>query len=192
MAEEPPPAGNAEENAEPAHDDAQAPVSEQPPSTDVIQTIQRRNWTRGVIAVVGAILVLVGLGWGAGAIANSFAPPPAVQTLSAIEASADAESAVAPAKDGLQASLHWSDAVGQVVLTASGLPALPEGKEFEAWYVRGKAVFSAGTFVPTGRAATTLLNPEFRRGDTVEITIEKAGGADEGPTTNAVISIPTK
>lgn len=192
MAEEPEPTEDAEAHAEPARDDPQASASDQPPSTDVIQTIQRRNWTRGVVAVVGVIVVLVGLGWGAGAIANSFAPPPEAQTLSAIEASADAESADAPAKDGPEASLHWSDSVGQIVLTASGLPALPDGKEFEAWYVRGKAIFSAGTFTATDRAATTLLNPEFQRGDTVEVTIEKAGGADEGPTTDAVISIPTK
>lgn len=171
---------------------ASDPPADQPPSTEVVQTIQRRNWTRGVVAVVGVIVVLVGIGWGAGAIANSFAPPEEVRILESIEASADAESAAAPAKDGPKASLHWSDSVGQVVLTASGLPDLAEGTEFEVWYVRGKSIFSAGTFTSTGGEATVEVNPEFQRGDTVEVTVEKRGGSDEGPTSEALISIPTK
>ncbi|MFT4136473.1 anti-sigma factor [Microbacterium sp.] len=185
MAEEPEPA----DEATPAREAAREPASEGPPSTDVIQTIQRRNWTRGVIAVVGAIVVLVGIGWGAGAIANSLAPPVAAQLLEQIRESADAESATAI--DGPTASLHWSDSLGQVVFTASGLPELDEGEQFEAWYVRGKAVFSAGTFTSTAGAATVSLNSAFRPGDTVEVTVEKRGGTSTGPTSDAVIRIPT-
>lgn len=39
------------------------------PPTEVVQAVQRRNWTRGVILGVIATVLLVGIGWGAGVLA---------------------------------------------------------------------------------------------------------------------------
>lgn len=43
------------------------PAASAPP-TDVVQAIQRRTWSRGVFAVVAAMVLLVALGWAVGSI----------------------------------------------------------------------------------------------------------------------------
>ncbi len=45
------------------------------PSTEIVQTVQRRNWTRGLFALVASFVLLVGIGWGVGAVSNAGAHP---------------------------------------------------------------------------------------------------------------------
>ncbi|MFT3797036.1 hypothetical protein [Microbacterium sp.] len=45
-------------------------ASEAAPPTEVVQTIQRRNWTLIIVGITAVIVGLVGLGWIAGAISN--------------------------------------------------------------------------------------------------------------------------
>ena len=42
---------------------------EPPPSTEAVQTIQRRTWIRGIVIAVASMIVLVGLGWVVGSLA---------------------------------------------------------------------------------------------------------------------------
>jgi hypothetical protein len=45
------------------------------PSTEIVQTVQRRNWTRGLFALVASFVLLVGIGWGVGAVSNAWRTP---------------------------------------------------------------------------------------------------------------------
>lgn len=47
-------------------------VAASAPPTEVVQAVARRNWSRGVFAVVGAMVLLVMLGWVVGSVAGSF------------------------------------------------------------------------------------------------------------------------
>ena len=64
-------AGSAvvEMSADPEH-----PV-EPPPPTEVVQTIARRRWTRGLIIAVGLLLLLMLLGFAAALVGNMFFGP---------------------------------------------------------------------------------------------------------------------
>jgi hypothetical protein len=67
------------------------------------------------------------------------------------------------------------------VLQVSGLPAVPDGKEYQLWVVKGTRLVSAGTF------SVSMGGPHFFRIDTIPplgprgqatfaITLERRGG----------------
>lgn len=177
----------------PTDPDALDPQASEPasPPTEVVQAIERRNWSRGLFALVASIVLLVGIGWGTGAIANLWQTPAAVTALDQIQAAPDAEAAES-GFDGGTATVHWSQSVGKVVLVADGLPTLPTDRTFELWYIRGDQPISAGTFSADGDAATTELSGTMQPGDTIAVTVEPAGGAPGGaPTTTPLFAIPT-
>ncbi len=161
------------------------------PPTEVVQAAQRRTWTRGVFALVASIVLLVGIGWGTGALAKLWNTPAAVTALEEIERAPDASSAAVDF-DGGQATAHWSQSVGKVVLVADGLPQLPSDRTFELWFVRGDEPVPAGTFAAEGGEATAELTGTMQPGDTIAVTVEPAGGSPNGrPTTAPIIAIPT-
>ena len=161
------------------------------PPTEVVQAVQRRAWTRGLFALVASVALLIGIGWGTGAVTNLWRTPAAVTALEQIQAAPDASSAQV-AFEGGEATAHWSQSVGKVVLVADGLPELPPDRTFELWYVRGSTPIAAGTFDASGAAATAQLTGTMQPGDTIAVTVEQAGGSPDGnPTTKPIIAIPT-
>ncbi|WP_430522238.1 anti-sigma factor [Microbacterium aurum] len=151
----------------------------------------RRTWARGVFALAACLVLLVGIGWGTGVIAKLWNTPAAVTALDEIERAPDAASAAVDF-DGGQATAHWSQSVGKVVLVAEGLPQLPTDRTFELWFVRGDEPVPAGTFDADGGAATAELTGTMQPGDTIAVTVEPAGGSPSGaPTTAPIIAIPT-
>jgi anti-sigma factor RsiW len=67
---------------------------------------------------------------------------------------------------------------------AADLPALPNGKVYEAWVIDTNAVRRAGTF--TGDRTT--LTTHVPSGATVKVTVERAGGVD-APTSRPLLSV---
>jgi anti-sigma-K factor RskA len=178
---------------------AQAAAAEQPepetvpasPPTDVVQTVQRRTWTRGLFALVASAALLVGIGWGVGSIVDQARTPVEIQALEQIESAPDAESVTGQFADGGEAVLHWSDELGKVVLTTDETPEIDADRTFELWFVRGDEPISAGTFEP-GDEVTALLDGSFEPGDVIAVTVEQEGGSPDGvPTTEPIIAIPT-
>ncbi len=166
-------------------------ASEVAPSTDVVQTVQRRAWSRGLFALVASIVLLVGIGWGTGAVSNLWRTPAAVTALEQIQSAPDASSAQVDFQGGA-ATAHWSQSVGKVVLVAEGLPDVPADRTYELWFVRGDQPIAAGTFDTSGDKTTAELTGTMKPGDTIAVTIEQAGGSPDGqPTTKPVIAIPT-
>jgi anti-sigma-K factor RskA len=81
---------------------------------------------------------------------------------------------------------------GKLLLTASNLAPLPEGKTYELWILQpdGKKPIPAGTFAPDSKGNAAMILADAPTGLTVQgfgVTIEKAGGS-ETPTLPIVLS----
>ncbi|MFJ6678827.1 anti-sigma factor domain-containing protein [Microbacterium sp. NPDC091382] len=175
---------------EPVAEREPEPVVAGPP-TEAIQAVQRRNWTRGLFALVASAALLVGIGWGVGSIMEQVRTPAQVQALEQIESAPDAQSATGQFTDGGEAEVHWSPSLGKVVLTTDDAPKIADDRTFELWFVRGDQPIAAGTFNPSDEV-TALLDGDFQPGDVIAITVEQAGGSPDGkPTTDPIVAIPT-
>jgi anti-sigma-K factor RskA len=176
-----------------AADAAEAePVPSTAPPTEVVQTIQRKNWTRGLFALVASAALLVGIGWGVGSIVGQVRTPIEVQALEQIEAAADAQTVVGQFAEGGEATMHWSETVGKAVLTTDATPSIDDDRSFELWVIRGDdAPVAAGVFEP-GEDVTALIDGDVQAGDTIAVTVEAQGGSPDGtPTTDPIIAIAT-
>ena len=81
---------------------------------------------------------------------------------------------------------------GALILSATNLKPLPEGKAYELWIIpaNGKAPVPAGVFHPDSLGTATLVLPPLPSGIAAKafgVTIEKASGAD-APTTPIILS----
>jgi anti-sigma-K factor RskA len=81
---------------------------------------------------------------------------------------------------------------GKLLLTASNLQPLPDGKTYELWILQpnGKNPLPAGTFAPDSSGNAAVILAQAPVGLTVQgfgVTIEKAGGSDT-PTLPIVLS----
>ncbi len=145
-----------------------------------------------MFALVASMVLLVGIGWGAGSISEMLSRTPAESTLIQIQAAPDAAEASGDLTDGGTATVHWSESLGEVVLVSQALPEIPADRTFELWYVRGDEAISAGTFDPSGGRVAAALEGGMQAGDTIAVTIEPAGGAPDGtPTSAPIVAIPT-
>ncbi|GAA1994996.1 anti-sigma factor [Microbacterium pumilum] len=183
------PAAPATDDGEPATGETTS--AEPPPNTATIQTISRRNWTRGILALAASLVLLVTLGFGAVTLGQFINRPAAVVALEQIENAPDAQAATAEVADGGTATVHWSESLGKVVLVSDGLPSIAKDQSFEMWFVRDDGVQSAGTF-DNASDATVLLDGTLQAGDTIAVTVEQQGGSPTGePTTEPIVAIPT-
>ncbi len=161
------------------------------PATEQFQTIQRRRWTRSLFALTASIALLVGIGWGVGALTEDLRAPTAASVLAQLERSDGHESSATELADGGEATLHWSTDAEGVVLVADGLPELSDDQAYEAWFVRGELPVSAGVFDASGETTQMLLEGDFQPDDVIALTIEPAGGSPSGqPTSDPVLAIP--
>ncbi len=161
------------------------------PETEMLQAVERRNWSRGLFALVASITLLVGIGWGAGALSTLWQAPAAVTALEQIEQAPDASSADTTF-DGGSATVHWSESLGKVVLVAEGLPPIEGDQAYELWFVRGDTPIAAGTFTAKDGASTAQLTGTMQPGDTIAVTVEQAGGSPTGtPTTDPLFAVST-
>jgi anti-sigma-K factor RskA len=81
---------------------------------------------------------------------------------------------------------------GKLMLTASNLHPLPQGKTYELWILQpgGKAPLPAGTFAPDNSGNAAMILADVPAGLTVQgfgVTIENAGGS-QTPTLPIVLS----
>lgn len=169
------------------------PAREPAPTTTMIQAVQRRNWTRGLLALAACLVLLVGLGFAAATINESVNRPPEEVALQQIEEAPDALSATIEFGESGSATAMWSDSVGKTVLISNGLPAIDADETFEVWFVRDDEPVSAGTFDANEHGgATALLDGTVESDDVIEVSVEPAGGSPTGaPTSDPFVTIPT-
>jgi anti-sigma-K factor RskA len=97
--------------------------------------------------------------------------------------------AAAPPPDG---RVVYSARTGKLLLTASNLHPLPEGKVYELWLLQpgGQKPLPAGTFEPDKSGYATMVLPDAPQGREVAgfgVTIENEGGSNT-PTLPIVLS----
>jgi anti-sigma-K factor RskA len=180
-------------DAEPAAD-APTTTGEPPPNTEAIQTVSRRQWTRGLLALAASLVLLVALGTGVAMIGDRLYEPAAVVALNEIESAPDAQNISAQVEGGGHATLQWSDEVGKAVVVTEGVAELDSDQSYEMWFARDGVMVSAGVFTTNADgSATALLNAPIQEGDdAVAITIEEEGGSPTGqPTTDPITTLPT-
>jgi len=77
----------------------------------------------------------------------------------------------------------------QLVVTTSGLPALPAGKVYQLWFIGPKNIVSAG-LLPTATSGLTspVLASGLVHGDKLGLTVEPAPGSAQ-PTTTPILDL---
>lgn len=161
------------------------------PSTDAIQTIQHRTWTRAIWAGVGVCILLVALGWVAGSIANRFALTEFDKAEKLIEEQADATAVASEDGDDLTVVLRWSDALQRATLRVDGLQPVGDDQEYAVWFVNGSRFDRAVAFEPRGEDAEVLLDSLWKPGDHLMISLEPEGGTSSGlPLGDPLVSLP--
>jgi anti-sigma-K factor RskA len=78
-------------------------------------------------------------------------------------------------------------AKGTAVFAASQLTALPEGKQYQLWLIRGKTISSEGLLKLKDGTGQTLVGAVVS-GDVVAVSVEPKGGSVQ-PTTKPVVTL---
>jgi Anti-sigma-K factor rskA len=109
------------------------------------------------------------------------------RAIAAVLAAPDARIASQPTSLGGTATVVVSRAEGAVVVTASGLPALPSSKVYQLWFIGPPRVRSAGLLPPASASRTApVLASGLQAGDRIGITVEPSGGTSR-PTTKPIL-----
>ena len=154
----------------------------------------KRAWYARPSTILAAAAAVVAIFIGTNAVVyvnNNAQQSQQASSIGAISAAADSQRSGSPVTGGGTATLIWSDSLKQSAVVLSGLPSLAANKTYELWYISGKTITPAGTFVPGGDGKSVqVLKGKLTHGATVGITVEPAGGSKQ-PTTKPVVAIAT-
>jgi len=75
----------------------------------------------------------------------------------------------------------------RIVLVADDLPSIPEGQTCQIWVIKGDVPEPSGLFQPGGTQTAARVTTPIKKGDTIAVTVEPAGGSEQ-PTTDPVLS----
>ena len=171
-----------------------APLPQQTPAPGPAERAAQRRWFQrpGLIlgAAAAAVLLFIGGAFVGSSLSgtNSYTAQQA-SALAQINAASDVQRATADVAGGGTATLVWSGELGKSALVANDLPALPDGKTYELWYIRDGQATPAGTMESEGTGSTwRVLSGQMAAGDTVGVTVEPRGGSDK-PTTDPIVAI---
>jgi len=154
---------------------------------------QSRWFTKPAIALASVAAVL-GLIIGGGVLVNTMGESQqnnqAADQLAAINAASDSQRAVSEIEGGGTATLVWSGELASAAMIVDGLPALPDDKVYELWFIGEETgARPAGTFTVSDDGRTLrVLDGEMHAGDAVGVTVEPRGGS-ETPTTEPIVAI---
>lgn len=113
--------------------------------------------------------------------------------IAAVLTAPDAKIASQATTEGGTAAVVFSRSERQMVITTSGLPALPASEVYQLWLMGPPEVRSAGLLPrPSAGRTAPLLASGLQAGDQMGMTVEPAGGT-RSPTTKPmlVMSLPT-
>ena len=152
-------------SAEPTPDAEPSQSAEPPLNTEAIQTVARRTWTRGLLALAASFILLIALGTAAVTLGDRLRAPEAVAALEQIQAADDAQTATDEVAGGGTATAYWSESLGQAVIVTNGVESAPRGETYELWFVRDGTPVSAGQFEPMlPGSATAVLDGTVEAG----------------------------
>lgn len=91
--------------------------------------------------------------------------------------------------DGATASVTFSRSEGSATLAVAGLPALPAGRTYAAWFMEDGTPVPAGLLTGDPGRRVTLLEGALDNADAVALSVEPAGGSPQ-PTTVPLGAVP--
>lgn len=159
-----------------------APASD---SGATVTPLHRRRRTvallaAAAVAIVAGVLGVQTLDRESGSEAPALAAP-AAQVFEA----EDAESATVRTANGGRLRVAVSQSRGEMAVDARELPDPGEGQVYQLWTGHGEEMIDAGVLEPE---ATGAAMPMPEPGDTVNVTVEPAGGSEQ-PTTTPIVTV---
>ncbi|MFG2429120.1 anti-sigma factor domain-containing protein [Streptomyces sp. NPDC048590] len=91
--------------------------------------------------------------------------------------------------DGATASVTFSRSEDSATLAVSGLPELPEGRTYAAWFMEDGTPVPAGLLTNNPERRVTLLKGTLDNASAVALSVEPAGGSPQ-PTTTPLGAVP--
>jgi Anti-sigma-K factor rskA len=116
------------------------------------------------------------------------------QAIADVLAAPDVRTAKGPVSTGGVATVVLSARKRELVISTSGLAALPKGKTYELWLIgptpaQGTGARRAGLLPPAVAGSTTpVLASGLLAGDVLGLTVEPAGGTSQ-PTTTPILEL---
>ena len=153
---------------------------------------RRRAWLPRLAVAAAVVFAVVAIGTGTamhGAESRLDQAQGRSHEMAIVLGSPDASLLTAKLTSGGQASIVMSHRYRALVLTASGLPALPPARTYQVWVMGPAGPRSAGLLPagPDGRAGPMVITG-LARGDWVGLTVEAAGGSPR-PTSLPVVMV---
>jgi anti-sigma-K factor RskA len=177
-----------------AADASPTPVATPEASSGRAERAAQRRWFQRPGLLLGAAAAAIVLFVGGAFVGSTLSGGNSYQSqqasaLAEINAAPDVQRATAQVEGGGTATLVWSGELGRSALVANDLPALPDGKTYELWYMRDGQAIPAGTMNPANSGSTwRVLTGDMAAGDTVGVTVEPSGGSDK-PTSPPIVAI---
>jgi anti-sigma-K factor RskA len=107
--------------------------------------------------------------------------------LAAVLTAPDAKMMTMPVTGGGTVTIVMSHRTQALAFSSAGLPSLPPRKAYELWLMGPPGTRSAAMLPkPTHGMTSPVIATGLRSGDTVELTVEPAGGAAH-PTTRPLL-----
>ena len=109
--------------------------------------------------------------------------------IAAVMTAPDARLVTQATSAGGKAVVVVSSSRHELVVTTSGLPALPRGKVYELWLMSPGRATPAGLLTPAAQGTTRpVLASAVEPGDRLGLTVEPAGGSAH-PTTSPILDV---
>ncbi len=145
--------------------------------------LRRRRWAAGLLAAAAVVLVagLVGVQLVDREPETPALAAPAAQVFSAD----DAEAVTVPTRNGGKLRVAVSEDRGEMAVDTRSLPDPGEGRVYQLWTGHEGEMIDAGVLTPTDTGAAMDM-PE--PGDTVNLTVEPAGGSEQ-PTSDPIVTV---
>jgi anti-sigma-K factor RskA len=139
------------------------------------------GWARPIVTALAAVFLVAAVVLGTMAVGTQHRLNQAQDRehmLAAVLTAPDAKMMSAAVSGGGTATIVMSHREQALAFSSAGLPALPAGKAYELWLMGPPQTRSAAMLPrPTHGMTSPVIATGLRRGDTVELTVEPAGGA---------------
>jgi anti-sigma-K factor RskA len=155
--------------------------------------VARQPWSRPVAVAMSAVLLAAAVVFGSMALIaqNRLSQAQARDhMLAAVLTAPDAKMMSARVRGGGTATIVMSHEEHALAFSSAGLPGLPAGKAYELWLMGPPGARPAAMLPrPTHGMTSPVIATGLRSGDTIELTVEPAGGAP-APTTSPLLLMP--
>lgn len=151
-----------------------------------VTRIPRRRWVAGLLAAAALALVAGVAGvWVMDDAERQRETPVLAQPAAEVFGAEDAKSAEVGTSEGGALRVAVSEERGEMAVDARELPNPGEGRVYQLWTGHGGEMINAGVLEPTDTGAAMPLPAP---GDTVNVTIEPAGGSQQ-PTSEPIVTV---